>query len=172
MIWQGGMSFHGGLLGILIGNLILSRNQNIKFFEISDLISLHIPIGLGLGRIGNFINGELYGKPTNSDWGIIFPAIDQIPRHPSMLYEAFLEGFVLFFIMRSFFYKKSNTGILTSLFLIFYGVFRFIIEFIRVPDRHLGYLYNDWLTMGQLLCIPMVLTGIIIIYFSKKTINK
>ena len=165
MIWQGGMSFHGGLIGAFIGLLIFSKNQNIKFFDISDLISLYIPIGLGLGRIGNFINGELYGKPTNTDWGVIFPAIDQIPRHPSMLYEAFLEGLVLFFLMRMIFYKNPSKGILTSYFLIIYGVFRFSIEFLRVPDSHIGYLYNNWLTMGQLLCIPMIITGIIIIYF-------
>tara|TARA_B100000029_G_scaffold120931_2_gene114273 strand:+ start:485 stop:1198 length:714 start_codon:yes stop_codon:yes gene_type:complete len=169
MIWQGGMSFHGGLIGAFIGLLIFSKNQNIKFFDISDLISLYIPIGLGLGRIGNFINGELYGKPTNTDWGVIFPAIDQIPRHPSMLYEAFLEGLVLFFLMRMIFYKNPSKGILTSYFLIIYGVFRFSIEFLRVPDSHIGYLYNNWLTMGQLLCIPMIITGIIIIYFLKNS---
>ena len=167
-LWEGGMSFHGGLLGVIFGFYFFSKKENLSFFELSDSIVIYIPIALGLGRIGNFINGELYGIPTSGNWGVIFPMIDQVPRHPSMLYEAFLEGLVLFFIMKKFSRLKLPTMVLSSLFLIFYGGFRFLVEFVRLPDRHIGYLYQDWFTMGQLLSMPMMIFGIILLYFSIK----
>ena len=165
-VWEGGMSFHGGLIGAIFGFYFFSKKENLNFFEVSDSIVIYIPIALGLGRIGNFINGELYGIPTNGNWGIIFPMVDQIPRHPSMLYEAFLEGLVLFLIMKKISRFKLPRMTLSSTFLIFYGVFRFLVEFIRLPDRHIGYLYQEWFTMGQLLSIPMMIFGIILLYFS------
>ena len=167
-IWEGGMSFHGALLGVLIGLLYISKTENISFLKISDLVVLYIPIGLFFGRIGNFINSELYGHPTDSDYGVIFPIIDNIPRHPSMLYEAFLEGIVLYIVLRFMHKKRLDTGILTSLFLTLYAFFRFIVEFVRVPDVHIGYLYSTWLTMGMILSFPMFIFGIMIYYFSIK----
>jgi phosphatidylglycerol:prolipoprotein diacylglycerol transferase len=127
-----------------------------------------IPIGLFLGRTGNFINSELYGSPTNSNWGVIFPIIDSVPRHPSMLYEAFLEGIVLYLLLLFFKMTRPATGILTAIFLIFYSIFRFCVEFVRVPDLHIGYIYSTWLTTGMILCIPMFFVGILIYYYSKK----
>jgi len=165
-IWEGGMSFHGGLIGILIGLVLLSRKENLSFLKIADYIVIFIPIGLFLGRIGNFINSELYGSPTNSDWGIIFPLVDNIPRHPSMLYEAFLEGIIIFYVLKILSNLNLNNGILSSIFLVLYAIFRFIVEFVRVPDSHIGYIWSNWFTMGQLLSIPMLLIGTILFYFS------
>ena len=126
---------------------------------------MYVPVGLFFGRIGNFINSELYGAPTDSSWGVIFPNLDNIPRHPSMLYEAVLEGIVLFIILLFLSRKYINTpGFLTSIFLIFYSIFRFIVEFVRVPDSHIGYLWSDWLTMGQLLSVPMVFFGLLLLF--------
>ena len=167
-IWEGGMSFHGALVGVYFGLLFLSITNKIKFFKLSDFLVTFIPIGLFLGRIGNFINSELYGSPTNTSWGVVFPMIDSVPRHPSMLYEAFLEGIALYLIL--FFFKKTkpSTGILTAIFLIFYSVFRFCVEFVRVPDQHIGYIYSTWLTTGMILCVPMFFIGMLIYYHSKK----
>ena len=165
-IWEGGMSFHGALLGILLGILFISIKDRINFFKLSDFIVVFIPLGLLLGRIGNFINSELYGMPTNGNWGVIFSKVDSIPRHPSMLYEAFLEGLVLFTILKSIYKKKPKAGMLTSLFLIYYAFFRCLVEFVRVPDIQIGYLYKDWFTMGMFLSIPMFLIGLFIYYLS------
>ena len=167
-IWEGGMSFHGALIGICIGLFTVSNGNNIKFFKLSDFLVIFIPIGLFLGRIGNFINSELYGDPTNSDWGVIFPTVDMLPRHPSMLYEAALEGIILLIILYVIKKNKPNTGVLTAVFLIMYAFFRFCVEFVRVPDAHIGYLYSSWLTMGMILCMPMFFAGILIYYYSKK----
>ena len=167
-IWEGGMSFHGALIGILIGLVLLSRKENLSFLKIADYIVIFIPIGLFLGRIGNFINSELYGHPTNSDWGIIFPLVDNVPRHPSMLYEAFLEGIIIFYVLKTLSNLNLNNGTLSSIFLVLYAIFRFIVEFIRVPDSHIGYIWSNWLTMGQLLSIPMLLIGTILFYFSHR----
>ncbi len=167
-IWEGGMSFHGALLGIYLGLVFVSMSYKIKLFKLSDFLVIFIPIGLFLGRIGNFINSELYGSPTHVNWGVIFPRVDLIPRHPSMLYESFLEGIILFLILLYVKNNKPNTGMLTSMFLIFYSLFRFSVEFVRVPDMQLGYLYSDWLTMGMILCMPMLFVGILIYYYSKK----
>jgi len=162
------MSFHGALIGVFVGLIFLSIKNKIKFFELSDFLVPFIPIGLFLGRIGNFINSELYGSPTNSNWGVIFPLVDSVPRHPSMLYEAFLEGIVLYLLLLFFKINRPPTGTLTAIFLIFYSIFRFCVEFVRVPDLHIGYIYSTWLTTGMILCVPMFFVGILIYYYSKK----
>ena len=162
-LWEGGMSFHGGLIGVVIGASYIAQKNALKFFEISDIICLYAPIGLFFGRVGNFINSELYGIKTSGSWGVVFPAIDSYPRHPSMLYEALLEGIILFIILFLISKKKFTTGILSGYFLLLYGIFRFIIEFVRLPDAHIGYIYSDWVTMGQLLTVPMLVIGIILI---------
>lgn len=169
-IWQGGMSFHGGLAGMIISIFLFSKINNISFFQLADLISLVAPIGLFFGRLANFVNIELIGRPTNFFISIIYPTIDYLPRHPSQLYEAFLEGFLLFIILLYFFkkyYSINNAGSLSGIFLIFYGLFRFLVEFLREPDQHIGLLYN-YLTMGQILCIPLTIIGFIILLKNKK----
>ena len=162
-IWQGGMSFHGGLLGAALGTLYFSKTNGLQFFDVSDLISLYAPIGLFFGRLGNFINAELYGMQTSGSWGVIFPTVDNNLRHPTMLYEAFLEGIILFIILMVIRQKKIKAGLITGYFLIFYAIFRFGVEFIRLPDAHIGYIYYDWVTMGHLLTIPMFILGTILI---------
>ena len=157
------MSFHGGLIGVIIGASYIAQKNTLKFFEITDIICLYAPIGLFFGRVGNFINSELYGIKTSGSWGVVFPTIDSYPRHPSMLYEALLEGIILFIILFLISKKKFTTGIISGYFLLLYGIFRFIIEFVRLPDAHIGYIYSDWVTMGQLLTVPMLVIGIILI---------
>ena len=167
-IWKGGMSFHGGLLGIIISIFLFSKKYSIDFFQISDLVSSVAPVGLFFGRLANFINVELYGRVTDFPLAMIYPSIDQMPRHPSQLYEAFFEGVVLFVILRHYNkknYSKNNFGFITSLFLILYGIFRFLIEFLREPDAHIGLIFNS-ITMGQLLSIPLVILGVV--FFLKK----
>ena len=159
---NGGMSFHGGFLGVLLAMVIFNKKYQFTFFQTTDFIAPLIPLGLGFGRIGNYINGELWGRVTDSSWGILAPDQSGLweKRFPTQLYEAFLEGFVLFCILWLFSNKKPQVMATSSLFLIFYGIFRFIIEFVRAPDSHIGYLAFDWLTMGQSLSIPMILIGI------------
>ena len=167
-IWNGGMSFHGGLIGMIISIYLFSIKNNLNFFYLSDLVSITAPMGLFFGRISNFINSELYGRVTDFPFAIIFPLIDNKPRHPSQLYEGLLEGIILFIILFIYFsknMKKNRIGNISSLFLIFYSLFRFLIEYLREPDYHIGLLYN-YFTMGQLLCIPLFLTGLLI-YFRK-----
>ena len=161
-IWKGGMSFHGGLIGIIISIFLFSKKYSIDFFQLSDLVSSVAPIGLFFGRLANFINVELYGRVTDFPLAMIYPSIDQAPRHPSQLYEAFFEGVVLFIILRYFNkknYSQNNFGFITSLFLILYGIFRFLIEFLREPDAHIGLIFNS-ITMGQFLSIPLVILGV------------
>ena len=161
-IWEGGMSFHGALLGVIIGTYIYSRRKNVKTFFLLDIIACVSPIGIFLGRIANFINGELIGKTTNVYWGVIFPKFDNEVRHPSQLYEAFLEGLLLFFILNFIFFKKSyKVGNCSLMFLIFYGFFRIISEFFRQPDIQIGYLFG-FLSMGMLLSTIMIFFGAII----------
>ena len=165
-IWEGGMSFHGALIGVILGTYLFSLKKNLQFFFLLDIVACVSPIGIFFGRIANFINGELIGKATNGPWGIIYPLIDNIPRHPSQLYEAFLEGIVLFFIINFFLLKKDyRIGTCSYLFLIFYGCFRIISEFFREPDIQIGYLFNT-ISMGMLLSTLMLISGIII--FIKK----
>ncbi len=161
-IWKGGMSFHGGLIGIIISIFLFSKKYSIDFFQLSDLVSSVAPIGLFFGRLANFINVELYGRVTDFPLAMIYPSIDQAPRHPSQLYEAFFEGVVLFIILRHCNkknYSQNNFGFITSLFLILYGIFRFLIEFLREPDAHIGLIFNS-ITMGQLLSVPLVIIGV------------
>jgi phosphatidylglycerol:prolipoprotein diacylglycerol transferase len=162
-LWEGGMSFHGGLIGVAVGAFYLANQNALKFFEIADIVCLYAPIGLFFGRVGNFINSELYGIKTSGFWGVVFPVIDSYPRHPSMLYEALLEGVILFVILFIINQKKVFAGIISGYFLLFYGIFRFFVEFVRLPDAHIGYIYYDWVTMGQLLTIPMLVIGLILI---------
>ena len=168
-IWEGGLSFHGGLLGVIISLIIFCRRKNIEFLRLMDGVALSMPIGLGLVRIGNFLNGELFGKATNAEWGFIFPTDPfGILRHPSQLYESLGEGLLLFLILLLISQKTNIKGIVSSSFLIFYGSIRFIIEFFRQPDSHIGYVAFDFISMGQLLCVPMIVIGFIILFYSWK----
>ena len=167
-IWEGGMSFHGALIGIVIGTYLFSIKRKIKVFFLLDIIACVSPIGIFFGRVANFVNGELVGKITSVSWGVIFPAIDMMPRHPSQLYEAFLEGIILFLILNALIFGKNyKTGTCSYLFLIGYGVFRIISEFFREPDSQLGYLFNSF-SMGSILSFMMILIGLIIFVFLRK----
>ena len=160
-IWQGGMSFHGGLIGVLVAMAWFGRVHKLRFFEISDFAAPMVPLGLLTGRIGNFINGELWGAPTTLPWGMVFRDGGPLPRHPSMLYEALLEGLVLFLILWWFAAKPRPRMAVSGLFLLGYGVFRTMVEFVRLPDAHIGYLYgSSWITMGMQLSAPMWLAGL------------
>jgi len=167
-IWQGGMSFHGGLIGVLIALWFYSRSISKSFFETSDFLAPVIPVGLFFGRIANFINGELWGRPTDVAWGMVFPHVDQLARHPSQLYQALLEGILLFVILWCYSNKQRPRMAVSGLFLLGYGTFRFLVEFFREPDRHVGYIAFDWLTMGQVLSSPMIIIGMIIIFMAYK----
>ena len=158
-VWEGGMSFHGGLVGVLIAMAIYARRRGIGFFSVADFIAPLVPIGLGAGRIGNFINGRLWGKETDLPWGMVFPGAGSAPRHPSQLYEALLEGAVLFLILWLYSRRPRPAMAVSALFLLFYGLFRFSVEFLRVPDEQFGYLAFGWVTMGQVLTLPMILAG-------------
>ncbi len=162
-VWQGGMSFHGGLIGVLVAFWWFARKTGKSYFEISDFIAPLVPLGLFFGRIGNFINGELWGKVSDVPWAMVFPTGGPLARHPSQLYEAGLEGVVLFLILWLFSARPKPTGAISGLFLLAYSAFRFLIEFVRVPDQQYGYFWADWLTMGQILSLPMMLAGLIII---------
>lgn len=167
-VWEGGMSFHGGMLGVFLATLLYARKLRVHFFTLSDFIAPLVPIGLGAGRLGNFINGELWGRPTDVPWGFVFPQVDSLSRHPSQLYQAFLEGVVLFTVLWLVSRKPRRTGLISGLFLIGYGLARIIVEFFRQPDAHIRFVAFDWVTMGQLLSVPMVLAGIIIIAWSRR----
>jgi len=165
MIWNGGMSFHGGLLGTILATYLFCKKKNINSFIFLDLISLSAPIGIFLGRISNFINSELYGRETDVVWGFKFLKVDSLTRHPSQLYEAFFEG-ILLFVLLNFFYKKFiniKPGIISALFLIIYSFLRFLIEFTREPDSHIGFLLLN-LSLGQLISIIFLIIGIILFY--------
>ncbi len=159
-VWEGGMAFHGGLLGCLAGMWLFGRLQKIPFFALSDFVAPFVPIGLLAGRIGNFINGELWGKATDVPWAMIFPNAGPEPRHPSQLYEAFLEGLLLLLLLSLFRRMNPPRMAISGLFMLLYGVFRFLVEFVRTPDVQLGYLAFDWLTMGQILSAPMIAFGL------------
>ena len=166
-IWHGGMSFHGGLIGLVVVGILFARKNNKSFWKLADLLTVTAPIGLALGRIGNFINGELYGRVTQVPWGMVFPSGGPLPRHPSQLYESALEGFLLFAILWRLKDKKIPEGGILPLFLIFYGIFRFFIEFFREPDAQLGFVLGPF-SMGQVLCFLMILGGIALYSFLKK----
>lgn len=162
---QGGMSFHGGLLGVMIAMALYARRLKVPIWSVIDFAAPITPLGLFFGRVGNFINGELWGKPTDVPWAF---NVNGQALHPSMLYEALLEGLVLFVILWVFTKKPRPMMSVSGLFLVFYGLFRFAIEFVRVPDSHLGYLAFDWLTMGQVLTLPMIVGGAVLIIFAYK----
>jgi len=187
-IWEGGMSFHGGLLGVLAAALWWARRHRLHFFDVADFIAPLVPAGLGLGRLGNYIGGELWGKFTGADWGVIFPrarefagwseaqlqaqfasgALDRFARHPSQLYQAVLEGLVMFCILWWFSSKPRPRYAVSGMFALLYGVFRFLVEFVRVPDAQLGYLAFGWLTMGQVLSLPLIAIGLFWLWRSRR----
>ena len=170
MVWQGGMSFHGGLLGIVLSILLFSKNKNTSFFKYSDVVACVAPIGLCLGRIANFINGELYGKISTVPWAVILPNGGNVPRHPSQLYEAILEGAILFFLINFLALKKNlivKDGYISSFFLIAYSALRIFSENFREPDQHLGYFFS-YFSMGTLLSIITLVAGFLIIFLIKK----
>jgi phosphatidylglycerol---prolipoprotein diacylglyceryl transferase len=168
-IWQGGMSFHGGLLGIILSSIIFAKKNNQDPFEYMDLVSLVAPIGIFFGRLANFINSELYGKTTEVLWSVTFTKVDDLPRHPSQLYEAILEGAILFLIL--IYFRKKNyltkPGLISGLFLIFYSIFRFFVEFFRVPDEQLGYIILN-LSMGQIISLIFITIGTILFYIKNE----
>ena len=158
-VWNGGMSFHGGLLGVAVASWLFARKKSLTVLEVLDFAAPLTPLGLFFGRMGNFINQELWGKPTDLPWGMLFSNGGDLPRHPSMLYEAFLEGIVLFIIVWLYSAKTRYVGRVGGLFILGYGIFRFLVEFVREPDDHIMYLAFNWLTIGQVYCIPMILFG-------------
>ena len=162
-IWQGGMSFHGGLIGVIIAMGWFARTRGRRFFAVADFVAPLVPPGIAFGRIGNFINGNLWGGPSDLPWAMVFPdpRAGGVARHPSQLYEALLEGLALFLIVWVYSRHPRPTMAVSGVFLTGYGVFRFLIEFIRVPDGHIGYLAFDWVTMGQVLSTPMIIVGVL-----------
>ena len=185
-VWEGGMSFHGGLLGVLAATWYWARRQGLHLFDALDFIAPWVPPGLGLGRIGNYIGAELWGKYTQAGWGVVFPtdprfagwsaeqlqaqfasgALDAFARHPSQLYQAFLEGLVMFVVLWWYSSKPRPRYALSGLFALLYGLFRFVVEFVRVPDADIGYLAFGWLTMGQLLSLPLIALGLFLLWKS------
>lgn len=163
MIWRGGMSFHGGLVGVLAACWIFGRRVGTGFFEITDFVAPLVPIGLALGRIGNFINGELWGRASDLPWAMVFPHAGPFPRHPSQLYESALEGVALFVVLWLFSARPRPAMAVSGLFLLGYGLARGSVEFFREPDEHLGFLFADWVTMGHLLTAPMILCGVLLL---------
>ncbi len=191
-VWEGGMSFHGGLLGVMLAAFLWSRRQRIAFFDMMDFIAPLVPLGLGFGRIGNFIGAELWGKYTHAGWGVIFPttdpnvlalkldaqslqaqyaagALDRFARHPSQLYQAFLEGLVMFAVLWWFSRRPRPRYAVSGMFALLYGVFRFAVEFVRVPDEQLSYLALGWVTMGQVLSLPLILLGLYLLWLSHRS---
>ena len=188
-IWQGGMSFHGGLLGVVLAAWWWSRRHRLHLFDTVDFLAPLVPPGLGLGRIGNFINGELWGKPTGADWGMVFPtapelqgwtmeqiqaqfatgALDQYARHPSQLYQAGLEGLAMFAVLWWYSRTPRPRYAVSGMFALLYGVFRFVVEFVRVPDPQIGYLAFGWLTMGQVLSLPLIALGLFWFWLSRRS---
>ena len=172
-IWQGGMSFHGGATGVILAIIIYSLAKKISLFELGDIICSVVPIGLFFGRVANYINSELWGKVTEVSWGVVFPNAGNLPRHPSQLYEAFLEGLVIFLIL--FIMIKKNllnySGFISGSFLFLYGLFRIFVENFREPDLHIGYIYN-FVTMGMILSFPFMIAGMCIMFYAIKTNGK
>ncbi len=168
-IWDGGMSFHGGAIGVMVAMAFYCRKINKNFVDLMDFGIPLVPLGLGFGRFGNFIGQELWGRETTVSWGMIFPKDPSgLVRHPSQLYQVFLEGVVLFAILFWFSKNPRPRGVISGLFLIFYGLFRFMVEFVREPDEHLGFVSFDWMTRGQQLSIPMMIFGAWLVYWGYK----
>lgn len=171
-LWHGGMSFHGGLLGVVLAQWLAGRRYGKSFFQTIDFMAPLVPPGLFFGRIGNFINAELWGKVTDVPWGMIFPNAGPLPRHPSQLYEAALEGLALFTILWIYSSKPRPTMAVSGVFALGYGVFRFVIEFFRQPDAHLGYIALGFVTMGMILCLPMIFLGCFLIFMAYKKADR
>ena len=167
-IWEGGMSFHGGLMGVILSMTLFARKTGKRFFDVADFTAPLVPIGLGAGRVGNFIGGELWGRVADVPWAMVFPGGGSLARHPSQLYQFLLEGVLLFVILWWFSSSPRPRMAVSGLFLMGYGLFRFIVEFFRQPDEHLGFLAFDWLTMGQLLSMPMIVLGALFMFFGYK----
>jgi len=165
-IWEGGMSFHGGLLGVMVAMWLYGRHLKLTMWQMTDFVAPLVPIGLGAGRVGNFINGELWGKETTVPWGF---DVNGVVLHASQLYEALLEGLVLFLILWFYSARPRPTMAVSGMFLLCYGVFRFFIEFYRVPDADFGYLALGWVTMGQLLSTPMIVAGIVLLFMAHRS---
>ncbi|MCD8563285.1 MAG: prolipoprotein diacylglyceryl transferase [Alphaproteobacteria bacterium] len=167
-LWHGGMAFHGGILGVILATFIFCRVQKIPFLRLTDMLACVTPIGLFFGRIANFINGELFGRPTGVWWAVNFPRAGELPRHPSQLYEAGLEGLVLFLILlvlSRFEAVRKRAGILSGVFLLGYGAFRFFVEFFREPDIQVGFIF-EYFTLGQMFCVPMILAGLTLVVYA------
>jgi phosphatidylglycerol:prolipoprotein diacylglycerol transferase len=172
-VWEGGMSFHGGLLGVALALLVYSRKIKQPFFAVADFVVPMVPIGLGLGRLGNFIGQELWGRATDAPWAMVFPRDpEQLARHPSQLYQAALEGLVLFLVLLWFSAKPRPRMAVSGLFLMLYGSFRFAVEFVREPDGHIGFDALGWMTRGQLLSTPMIALGVALFMFAYLSKNK
>lgn len=166
-IWDGGMSFHGGLIGVIVALSWYGRSIKVNFIDLTDFFAPYVPIGLGAGRIGNFINGELWGRVTQSPIGMVFPKGGPLPRYPSQLFEFALEGVVLFVVLMWMARFDRSRGVLSAWFLILYAVFRFTVEFFRQPDPQLGFVLWGWVTQGQILCVPMFILGVIMLCWSQ-----
>jgi len=162
-IWEGGMSFHGALLGVIAAGWLFARHYRLRFFEVCDLVALMAPIGLGIGRLGNFINGELWGLPSDLPWAMVFPHVDLLPRHPSQIYQALAEGVLLGGALWWYARRPRPLMAISGLFLAGYALCRIAVEFVRAPDAHIGYLAWGWLTMGQLLSLPMLALGMVLV---------
>ena len=174
MIWRGGMSFHGGFLGVIVATFVFASRNNIRILYLADILACVAPIGIFFGRLANFINSELYGRVTNAPWGIIFPNGGPLPRHPSQLYEAFLEGLILFIILTTTNYMTKARffpGALLGLFFLGYGIFRSFVELFREPDSHIGFIFSS-ITMGQILSVPMIFIGILFLYIARNNKNR
>lgn len=165
-VWDGGMSFHGGMLGVFVAIFIWSWRYQVAFFDATDFLAPVVPIGLGAGRIGNFINGELWGRVTDMPWGMVFPRAGPMPRHPSQIYEFLLEGVLLFIILWFYSKRRPPRTAVSGAFLLGYGCLRFFCEFFRQPDPQLGFIAWGWLTMGQILSFPMIILGIILLIWA------
>lgn len=188
-IWEGGMSFHGGLIGVVVACWWWSRRHGLHLFDTVDFVAPLVPPGLGFGRLGNYIGGELFGKPTEAGWGVVFPrapefagwsaeqiqaefatgALDKFARHPSQLYQAALEGLVMFAVLWWFSSRPKPRYAVSGMFALLYGCFRFLVEFVRVPDQQIGYLAFDWLTMGQVLSLPLIALGLFWLWLSRRS---
>lgn len=162
-VWEGGMSFHGGLLGVIAALFLYARKLKLSVFQLTDFIAPMVPIGLGAGRLGNFIGGELWGRVSDVPWAMVFPEAGDLPRHPSQLYQFALEGIALFAILWWFSARPRPRMSVSGLFLICYGAFRFGVEFFRQPDEHLGFVALGWVTMGQVLTLPMIIIGVFLV---------
>ena len=165
-IWEGGMSFHGAFIGALLAIVYAAYNKRVSFWRITDLICVYVPVGLFFGRAANFINGELWGRVTDVPWAVVFPLVDSNPRHPSQIYEMLGEGLMLFIILQLASRRAKNPGYLSGLFLLFYGSIRFILEYFRAPDQQLGFVMADKFTMGQVLSLPMIMCGLLLLWWS------